>query len=71
MSVKLLTDNAQLRAKRAQAYHAGKYRFSPPPVYSGNWSVEAWCNWVTFDDPKPNGFLPYSETMNRKALALS
>jgi hypothetical protein len=30
-------------------YHAGKYRFNPPPVYSGNWDELAWINWVVFD----------------------
>jgi hypothetical protein len=56
-----IKDAPEIRAKRAAAYAAGKYRFSPPPVFSGNWDAEAWCNWVVFDDPDLNGFLPYTK----------
>ena len=54
-----LIDTRELRAKRAAAYHAGRYTFNPPPVYSGNWDMQAWCNWVRFEDESLNGFLPY------------
>ena len=54
-----LTDSPKLRAARLAAYRAGKYRFSPPPVYSGGWGEQAWMNHVVFDDPKLTGFLPY------------
>lgn len=54
-----LQDTPEIRAKRAAAYAAGKYRFSPPPVYSGGWDAQAWMNWVHFDDPSLTGFLPY------------
>lgn len=64
--MKTLTDSPQLRAKRAAAYHAGRYKFSPPPVYSGNWDSQAWMNWVKFDDPALTGFLPYVATVIEK-----
>lgn len=57
-----LTDSPELRTKRLNAYRAGKYRFNPPPVYSGNWDEQAWMNWVHFDDPGLTGFLPYIST---------
>lgn len=60
LPLKTLIDTPQLRARRAAAYHAGQCRFDTPPVYSGNWSVEAWCNWVRFNDESLNGFLPYT-----------
>lgn len=61
MKTGTLKDTPELRAKRSAAYDAGKYRFSLPPVFTGNWSREAWMNWVHFDDPELTGFLPYKE----------
>lgn len=54
-----LQDTPETRAKRAAAYDAGRYKLSPPPVYSGGWDRQAWMNWVVFDDPALTGFLPY------------
>lgn len=54
-----LTDTPELRRARDAAYEAGAYKFRAPPVYSGNWDRQAWQNWVTFDDAKLTGFLPY------------
>ncbi len=61
--MKTLTDSPELRARRLAAYNAGKYRFSPPPVYHGNWSPQAWMNHVHFDDESLTGFLPYVDTV--------
>lgn len=58
-TVNQLIDTPELRAKRLEAYRAGDYRFSPPSVYHGNWSEEAWMNWVSFNDKSLTGFLPY------------
>ena len=62
MKTKTLVDTPALRAKRAAAYNAGLYSFNPPPVYSGNWSAQAWMNWVQFNDETLTGFLPYVDT---------
>jgi len=61
--MKTLIDSPELRAKRRAAYDAGRYRFSPPPVYSGGWDAQAWMNHVHFDDASLTGFLPYVNTM--------
>ena len=58
--MKTLQDTPEIRAKRAAAYRAGKYRFSPPPVCTTRWNDEAWMNWVVFDDSNLTGFLPYT-----------
>jgi hypothetical protein len=55
------------RAARIRAYRANQYTFRVPPVYSGNWDEEAWCNFVTFKDPALNGFLPYNATAHKRA----
>lgn len=66
LSKLVLIDSPKVREKRSKAYRAGKYRFNPPPVYHGNWSEESWCNYVRFDDPALNGFLPYTDTPSNK-----
>ncbi len=55
-----LVDTPELRAKRLAAYRAGAYRFSPPPVCTFLWTVEAWMNHVYFTDSTLTGFLPYT-----------
>ncbi len=49
----------QLRQKRFEAFDKGEYTFKPPDVACGNWSREAWCNWVNFNNKSLNGFIPY------------
>lgn len=58
-----LKDTPEIRSRRKSAYLAGKYLFSPPPVYSGNWDDQAWMNWVVFTDPSLTGFLPYTKIL--------
>lgn len=57
---KSLIDTPQLRAKRLEAYKAGQYRFSVPPVCTALWDDESWMNHVQFTDKKLTGFLPYT-----------
>lgn len=59
--MRTLPDSTALRKARAEAYKAGQWSCPAPPVYSGNWSVEAWCNYVHFNDPNLTGFLPYTK----------
>ncbi len=65
--MKTITDTIAIRVKRIAAYNAGKYRLSPPPVYSGGWCSEAWHNWVKFDDENLNGFIPYNAERHNQA----
>lgn len=58
--MKTLVDSPELREKRLVAYRAGLYRFNVPPVCTVLWDVEAWCNWVQFNDKTLTGFLPYT-----------
>lgn len=58
-----LIDSPALRARRAAAYNAGRYTFTPPPVCCASWDEQAWCNWVQFDNPALTGFLPYVKTV--------
>ena len=64
-----LADTLEVRCARLRAYRAGAYRFRAPPVYSGYWDGEAWCNYVRFDDPTLTGFLPYDAQKQRAAMA--
>lgn len=38
------------------AYDAGKYTLSVPPVTTGGWDKIAWCNFVKFADPELHGY---------------
>ena len=62
-------DSVELRADRIRAYHAGRCRFAPPPVYTGNWNEESWCNWVEFYDADLTGWLPYDPIKHAQAVA--
>jgi hypothetical protein len=62
-----LTDTVELRAARIRAYRANQYAFSVPPVHTGGWDEEAWCNWVVFQDAALTGFLPYDSALHSAA----